>query len=156
MDNQRGFTLIELVVVITVLGILSAVALSRYINIQQQARIAKAEAIYGTVRTAAALAKAVCVVDLGGVSLTPTCTATGGTVDMDGTNVAMVNQYPAAAMSGIIAASQIVPAADNVSITTGNPIIIDINGGTPPNCRISYNEAVAGAAPIVNLDISGC
>ncbi len=153
---QNGFSLVELVIVIAIIGILSAVALSKYINIQSQARTAKAEAVYGSIRTAASLAKASCMIDLSGVSQSPTCTATAGTVDMDGTAVTMVNQYPAASLAGIIAATQLNATTDNLSITAGNPLTIDITGGTVPNCRISYTAAVVGSAPTFNLTTSGC
>jgi len=158
MNKQHsGFTLIELVIVVTIIGILAAAALPRYINLQSQARAAKAQAIFGSVKSAAALARASCMVDLAGLTSPSTCTTSAGTVNMDGVAVAMANQYPAATAAGIITAAQIDATNDAVTITPGNPIVIDINGGTAPNCRISYTAATAGpVAPAISVATSGC
>ncbi len=162
---QKGFTLIELVIVITIVSILAAIALPRFINAQRDARIAKAQAIYGSMRSAAALAKARCELDLAAIATTPapTCTASGGTANMDGVAVTMVNRYPTANASGIDAAIQLTdPAADGIDPAGGGSgagavRTYDIAGGTSPNCRVSYTAPVsAGSAPVIAIDTSNC
>jgi MSHA pilin protein MshA len=154
---QAGFTLIELVVVISVIAVLAATALPRYINVQQQARAGKAQAIFGSVKSAATLARASCMMDIAGLTQTPTCNATAGTANMDGASVQMVNQYPAPTDTGIVRAAQLDPNSDQIVITPGNPLFIDIVGGTAPNCRISYWAATAGPAfTPPTLTTTGC
>jgi MSHA pilin protein MshA len=148
---ERGFTLIELVVVITILGILAAFAVPRFISLESTARTATINSLAGSIRSAASLAR--------GMSM---ATANSTSVAMEGNTVTLVNNYPDAGATGIENALSPISSTD-FTFTAGSPIATGtatwtkVGATTPANCAVSYVPAAsAGAAPTVTATTSGC
>jgi MSHA pilin protein MshA len=145
MKNQKGFTLIELVVVIVVLGILAAFALPRYINLTVEARVASLNGLAGNIRSAVALARAQYLV---------TGNIAAVTVDMDGVAVAVAapTGIPTGAADGITAALQALDGYGTPDYTTATAVSFQpVNGGSA-SCEVLYN----GTTGVVIVDTSDC
>jgi MSHA pilin protein MshA len=160
--TQAGFTLVELITVILILGVLAAVALPRFADLQGKAREAKVKAIAGSMRAAVGLVKASAM-----ANAVSCAAATGTTVSVEGLSVALNHCYPQALgafTTGILGAAN-VAAADGWVIgasaggaPAGTAVSINLSdAATPANCSILYTSAAdADTPPTVVTTVSGC
>lgn len=145
--RSQGFTLIELVVVITILGILAAFAIPRFAGLETSARIASINGLAGSVRAAAALAHSVALVK-GNAATDP--------VTLEGQVVTMEEFYPTADEAGIVAALQ-EGVSNTYDTSADDGSFLLIGAPTPANCSVTYSAAPAGGSPSVPLpDTTGC
>lgn len=151
--KEKGFTLIELVMVIVILGILAAFALPRFADLGSEARTSTLNGAVGAVKSAAGIAHSACLARA-------TCDDSDtATVDLDGVTVNMANAYPEAATGGIDVAAQI---ADDfiLGASTGTEpsrtILIsadDGSGAAQANCEFTYAENTGTVSGVVT---TGC
>ncbi|WP_350939667.1 prepilin-type N-terminal cleavage/methylation domain-containing protein [Vibrio metschnikovii] len=97
MKKQGGFTLIELVVVIVILGILAVTAAPRFLNLQGDARDASLQGLKGAMQGASGIV-------YGRAAISGQDASASASISIDGIssgNVSLVWGYPAASETGI-------------------------------------------------------
>ena len=148
--RQRGFTLIELVVVIVIIGILAAFAIPRFANIAADARRSTVNGMAGTLRSTSALVH--------GLALARNNPAS---VLLENKTINIVFSYPAGTNVSGIGDSLSNVDGFGVTETPGPPATIRFTptGLTNPTttCSALYTAATSAAIPAsVSQDVTNC
>lgn len=146
--TNQGFTLIELVMVIVILGILAAAAIPKFVDLSSEARISGVKALAGSVSTGAMLARSKAIID--GVDV-----SSGGVVahdlDSDGTPESLIFGYPNSNNAHTM--TWIVDDIGDFTYNSGDPGTYELD----TNCLVQYQNAPdANNGPSITTVTSGC
>ena len=154
--QKQGFTLIELVVVIVILGILSAFALPRFANLGGDARAAAIEGMGGSIKSASSIVRSACLVKSG-------CEGDLNSIELGGKTIGIDSGFADDSPGGIFKAAQI--DGDNGRFEVNavgsqdTPATVKAVGApNPDECMVEYTDPDRGGAPgpQITIKTDGC
>jgi MSHA pilin protein MshA len=142
---QGGFTLIELIVVIVILGILAATALPKFASLSGDARGASLKSAKGAISAASAMLHGKWLIN----NTSP--------IAVEGASIDMVFGYPS---QGTIALAAGLDPKEYVATPNGQQMTfrpINMPAALNATCFVSYNEATAAApTPVIVVNTDKC
>ena|SRR5690554_674882 len=156
MKQQKGFTLIELIIVIVILGIVAVTAAPRFFDFSKDARVSTVEGAKAAIQGASQIVYGKAAI---AGQLESTGTHNGKTVADGG--IATVYGYPAATKDALQAAASLSADDWDFDETETDTVFIMPKGKTYSTteieqCHVSYKAAVSGEAPAIKTSVKGC
>ncbi|WP_196139762.1 prepilin-type N-terminal cleavage/methylation domain-containing protein [Aliikangiella sp. G2MR2-5] len=148
--SSQGFTLIELIVVIVILGIMAAIAGPKFIDLQTEARLSVMSGVEGAVRSTATLVYSKSLIE-GEESIDE---ASAPAVDVAGGTVTTHFGYPNAENTGLIAGMDL---EGDIVVTHPDENTTVFTYSSLTNCNVTYVESASdGAAPTITTTTTDC
>lgn len=148
MKRQQGFTIIELIVVIVVLGILAATAIPRFANVGVEARIASMRGVEGSMNSAREIIRAKWYA-AGSATQATVSTADGTSVAVQTTPAARAGYPTAQGMDDALSVGGGIDCTVAAGVTTCAP-----SGFA--GCTVTYTEATAAIDASALNTVSNC
>jgi len=148
MKKQAGFTLIELVIVIIILGILAVTAAPKFLNLQDDARTSTLKGVEGSLNSAGAMVYSKSVI--AGNDKLPDTTLDIG----NGVNVAIAYGYPKATEADLKKVLDLSAGDWSFGTPVSSSIKIfptGVSASTATNCFVTYTQAGSGSLPTTEV-----
>ena len=142
MKKNAGFTLIELVIVIIVLGILAATAVPKFINLQDDAKASAMKGVEAALNSAANIVYSKAAID----GIETAAETAGKAVSAAGATINIAYGYPTADANGIAKAVDLTGFAPQKNVVSGI-IFTSVNDTAAGDLCVSYVAATGVSVP---------